>query len=619
VRSVTVAGGERYARRLLTRGRGTLAGLVALTGLGAMLALLLALHPPRPAAAPAPPGSLELVGKDPLMGRGMNAALAVHGRYAYVGSRTDGSHPNAGVLVVDVRDPQNPHVVGQIGQPTEDNPGESSRELRVWPEQDLLIVMNFACDDVGHACAGSAAGDVDATFRFYDLHGDHAANPKLVATYRPSHNPHEFFLWRDPRRPADRAFLYVTTPFKSGAELDKDAPDLIVTDISGARSGKFREVTKWTPEREKKYEAAALHSLSVSSDGRRAYLADLEGGFEVADTSRIADGVPKPTIPQLTPAGKSVHHEIPGAHSALQLGDRPYALITDEVYGRGFGAGPFIGFNVLKGCPWGWARTVDIHDPAKPRLVGEYKVSPYNDSSRCSSFSATQENGASFSSHNPTVTRDVAVITWHSAGLQVAAVSNPAHPEQLAQYRPDPLSAVATEDPALSAGTEKVVMWSYPIVRGGLIYAVDIRNGLYILRYRGPYATELGCYSYLEGNSSPARQVPRCGLRLRLAARARKRHRRCRRKRRQATLRGEDLGRVRSVEFQLAGRRVASDGRAPFTRWLPRRSGRLTALVILDDGSRVSVPRSPRRKAHRKARRHRKVRARRSRRRLSGC
>src|SRR5918992_4456712 len=52
-----------------------------------------------------PTGSFEQIGHSPLNNRGMNAALAVHGDYAYVGSRTDGKAENAqgaGVLVVDV-------------------------------------------------------------------------------------------------------------------------------------------------------------------------------------------------------------------------------------------------------------------------------------------------------------------------------------------------------------------------------------------------------------------------------------------------------------------------------------------------------------------------------------
>ncbi len=36
---------------------------------------------------------------------------------------------------------------------------------------------------------------------------------------------------------------------------------------------------------------------------------------------------------------------------------------------------------------------------------------------------------------------------------------------------------------ALSRGPNKVVMWSFPIIKDGLIYVVDIRNGLLVLRY----------------------------------------------------------------------------------------------------------------------------------------
>ncbi|HET7870274.1 MAG TPA: hypothetical protein VFM85_08145 [Actinomycetota bacterium] len=61
---------------------------------------------------------------------------------------------------------------------------------------------------------------------------------------------------------------------------------------------------------------------------------------------------------------------------------------------------------------------------------------------------------------------------------------------------------MATEDPALSRGTNKVVMWSYPIICKGLIYAIDIRNGLYILRYTGPHADEVANIGFLEGNSN---------------------------------------------------------------------------------------------------------------------
>jgi hypothetical protein len=73
---------------------------------------------------------------------------------------------------------------------------------------------------------------------------------------------------------------------------------------------------------------------------------------------------------------------------------------------------------------------------------------------------------------------------------------------QAGWFSPTPLASVANEDPALSMGTNKVVMWSFPIVEDGLIYVVDVRNGLYILRYTGPRAGELDRISFLEGNSN---------------------------------------------------------------------------------------------------------------------
>jgi len=41
-----------------------------------------------------------------------------------------------------------------------------------------------------------------------------------------------------------------------------------------------------------------------------------------------------------------------------------------------------------------------------------------------------------------------------------------------------------------------------PSVRDSLIYVIDIRNGLYILRYTGPHAGQVAGIRFLEGNSN---------------------------------------------------------------------------------------------------------------------
>src|SRR5258708_25117318 len=117
---------------------------------------------------PGTSSNFEIVGHIELFNRGMNAALAIFDHYVYIGNRTDGSstcgvgdprgpgatcpHPHPGVLIVDGADPTNPSVVGEIGPPLEGNVGISSRELRVWSQQKLVMIMYLPCSCVIHTC-----------------------------------------------------------------------------------------------------------------------------------------------------------------------------------------------------------------------------------------------------------------------------------------------------------------------------------------------------------------------------------------------------------------------------------------------------------------------------------
>jgi hypothetical protein len=440
----------------------------------------------------------ELVGHDPLLGRGMNAALAVHGDYAYVGSRTDGSpqHESPGILVVDVSDPAATEVVHEIGAPDAGLIGETSRELRIWPQQELLMVLNFGCSSIIHACS---AGEVKGSrITFFDISGDKAAKPELVSTYKPSRTPHEFFLWVDPAAPADRALLFSSTPTGS-----KTLPSMIVTDISKAREGQFPE-TPWAADfdggtfENGEKEDRRLHSMSVSNDGSRTYLAFLGSGFLVLDTSQVAAGVPDAQIELVTPAENRVTWSNPGAHSAAKIPGKDAVFMTDEVYGDALDAlGPH-------GCPWGWVRTIDISDETAPQLSAEYKLEE-NSPEYCESGEGRDPANTvatSYASHNPTLTPDLAFLSWHSAGLEAVDISDPAAPTRAGTFKPAPLATVTTEDPALSMGRDKVVMWSFPVISDGLIYVIDLRNGLYVLRYTGEGAADVAEIDFLEGNSN---------------------------------------------------------------------------------------------------------------------
>ncbi len=474
-------------------------------------------------ATPGTSSNFQLVGHNPLFNRGMNAAVAISDHFIYIGNRTDNSnrcgvgdprrdatgpdscpHAQPGILVLDIADPANPTLAGMFGTEFAGN-GQTSRELRVWPSQRLLIAMYFSCNTVLHACS---SGSDTWRIRFFDL-GDNPRNPPLVATYVPSAKPHEMFLWTDPRD-SNRALLWLSTPTTS---VDPNSPNLIITDISKAREGTFIEIAKgnWNhmypgAENPTNYDAdLAVHSIGVSVDGTRTYLAYLRGHFLILDTSDIASN-PLPTGQVLSLNGKlltpienrptwgrsssACSSECAESHSAVKFLGRPLALTTDEVYGT-FSKASF-------GCPWGWVRMVNVAQPSRPQILGEYKIAK----NVCPAEAPATQQFTSYSSHNPTLTNNLAFISWHSGGLQALDISDPSRPDQAGWFSPSPLANVATEDPALSRGPNRVVMWSYPIIRNGLIYVVDLRNGLYVLRYTGPRSTEASGITFLEGNSN---------------------------------------------------------------------------------------------------------------------
>lgn len=475
-----------------------------------------------------------LVGHDPLFSRGMNAALTIYKNFAYIGNRSDGSatcgvgdprgpgatcpHPHPGVLVEDVADPAHPHVVGEIGPPDEGNVGITSRELRVWPQRKLLVVMNFRCSSVIHACPVGNDTKFPFNLSFYDL--SNPVHPRLISHYVPTSHaglavkPHEMYLWQDPHRPG-RALLWLSTPAFTS---DPTVPNLMIVDISAVphggavtelAEGNFNQLYPQGGNEAAFNDNLFTHSMAPVADGTRTYLSMEAGEFLVLDTSSVVHDTTPSSVISLNgdlitdPANRPIWGNplpnclkaCPNGHSSVPVPGRHYALTTDEIYGT-FTDPTF-------GCPWGWVHMIDVRDPAHPRIVGEYKIAQ-DTPSFCGSAAddPATEQFTSYSSHNPTVLPDVALVDWHSGGLQAIDIANPTRPTQGGWFSPRPLTTVATEDPALSRGPNKVVLWSYPIIHNGLIYVMDIRNGLYILRYTGPHANEVAGIHFLEGNSN---------------------------------------------------------------------------------------------------------------------
>ncbi len=380
------------------------------------------------ALAPALPGTnqgFELVGHTALGEVGWHAGLALSGHCAYVGNRRSDR-----VAIVDV---SNPAALAQIGfLPI--GPGGQPVELRVLPERALLVVADF-----GHGRL--------LTFDVTDC-----ATPAPLAVLELPGAPHEFYLWSD----GERVLVF-------GAMFDHGPPDLIVVDMT--EPAQPAVVAEWSLAAEGS--EGLLHSLSLSSDGRQAFLALWNGGVLVAEVD----------LPQLRALrdGEGALRPVPfvAAHSVVPLDEPGYLLVANELWS----------------CPFGETTVVSIADPARPFVVARAAL-PEN---RCE---ALPEEDAVYSAHNPLVVGHLVFASWYSAGLQVFDTSDPMQPERVAQFVPAGEGAA----PQSHVGSHPVQTWSYPILRDGLFYVVDIQSGLYLLRYHGPGAEAVVAAGHVEAN-----------------------------------------------------------------------------------------------------------------------
>ena len=108
-------------------------------------------------------------------------------------------------------------------------------------------------------------------------------------------------------------------------------------------------------------------------------------------------------------------------------------------------------------------------------------------------------SASTWTSHNPTLTANLALVSWYSGGLQVIGLDDPAHPQRLAELRPAGVNPTLRD---VELGTTDAMTWSYPVISGGLIYVVDINQGLLVLRYAGPHQDEVQALAFAEGNSN---------------------------------------------------------------------------------------------------------------------
>jgi hypothetical protein len=466
-------------------------------------------------------GSLELVGRADMTPVGGTVPLGNHGAVAliddcaYVGRWHDyeGTNP---IQIVDVSDPASPAVVG--GVPGSNVAGAVAREIRAIDLPSgfrMLTVMTFSkFTDQGILEPGLNA------FRFYTFPSGDCTQPVLAGRFElRNFRPHEFFQWIDPDPAHDvdghpRILEYITTPL--------GGTDVVVIDASKPAAAKIAGL--WisgiplVSPREANLDPALpvglgayTHSISLSADGKRAYVSHWDGGFFTMDTSDFAAASPLALFKPLGLASLPIPYPLSqfgNTHSAVVANGSETAVVGDEIY------------VTTDGCPFGWLRTFGLGSAsARPKQIGEFRLAE-NQPANCAADGLSASRNAAglpldgtFTMHNQTVAGSFVLTSWYGGGLRVIDVSDPAEPAEVASFVPEPVSEISSvpDTPAPPYGKTEAVdddwwvsTWSYPVIRDGLIYVADVRNGLYILRATAgsPLEAAIGGIRFLEGNSN---------------------------------------------------------------------------------------------------------------------
>jgi len=524
-----------------------------------------------------------------LDGAGDGRGLGIAGNCLFVG-HANGAGVRHAINIFKIQanpEKQPPVQVGEIPAMSEGNQGFDDRELRslVYKtssgEDRYLLVRNAGTNTLGrmqsyqidmNTCLPSFSSEVT------DFHSQ----------------SHEFFLWHDPAN-ANRVLVYMTNwtgglpdPERPGLTV----PDLIVLAVTDERTGavlpKAKMLAGFTlqdvggPPIDERPDATGLfsdgrfldfsdsknrlgqagnfqnreqnrlHSVSVTDDGERVYVAGTTAGFYVLDSEAIAratdaqlasgtagcnqrstivmnggaidatklaalandcvhmvvnndPGLKAFLASNASPETKAsrylvlltrsrfdvyppVNAQPTGTHSAVFVPNRPA-----RVRGNTKGRPAYVWLSDENGgCPLNHARMVSVEAEATPIMIGAFAI-PDNLVEECLDQATTEPNGAQRrrvpqQNHNPTVFKNLVFTTWYGHGLRAIDISNPYNPREVGHALTIPQGVART----------------YPVFKDGLIYWVDNDTGLHVARYTGPRRDELpgpGTGTY-EGNAT---------------------------------------------------------------------------------------------------------------------
>jgi hypothetical protein len=524
-----------------------------------------------------------------LDGEGDARGLGIAGNCIFVGHQNGAGVRHAiNIFKLSPNPEKQPPVqVGTIPALVEGNQGFDDRELRALVyttskgEERYILVRNGGTNTIGQMETYRIDMNTCLPTSKSEIHDFHAQS-------------HEFFMWHDPAN-ANRILVFMTIWTSGVPDPDNPGlkvPDAIVLAVTDEKTGDvlpkpkvlanftlsdvggppvnerpdatglfsdgrfldFSELRNKAGQRGnfQNQEQNRLHSLTVTDDGERVYVAGTTAGFYVIDSEAVAhhtdaelaagtagcnprstiassDGVLDPAkIPAIAndclhmvvnndpglkaylasnvqPQAKAQRYLVlltrsrfdvyppvnaspTGTHSAVFVPNRPA-----QVRGNTKNRPAYVWLSDENGgCPLNNARIVSVESEITPIMVGAFAI-PDNQLDECLTQDITEPNGqprrrVPQQNHNPTVFKNMVFNTWYGHGLRAIDISIPQTPREVGYAMPVPQGVART----------------YPVFKDGLIYWADNDTGLHVARYTGPRSNELpgpgsGVY---EGNAT---------------------------------------------------------------------------------------------------------------------
>jgi hypothetical protein len=369
---------------------------------------------------------------------------------------TNALDAEGGVNVLDMSDPTRPALTARLITPAMNTPHES---LVLSQRRGLLV-----------AVAGNLVTNV-GQIDIYDVSGD-CRHPELRSTTPVGFLGHESGL-----APDGRTFYSASPAGQTIVAVDISNPSLPVPIWFG------------------NYDS---HGLSIRDDGNRAYVAGIDSGLIILDTSEIQARVPGPTereIARLQWRSMS----IPQNAIPITIKGHPYLVEIDE-----FGAQSEVGAG----------RIIDIGDETRPRVVSNLRLEVHQPEN----FPAQGgDNGAQnpvqgYAGHYcnvPTrVDPPIVACSMILSGLRVFDIRDPEHPREIAYFNAPVTPRIVPPVGVVPAPSNWAMSSPSFVPERDEIWYSDGLSGFYAVRLTNAAAETTGGGSGSQARACLARRSP---------------------------------------------------------------------------------------------------------------